>query len=176
MEKFFFWLGNIANILSLLTLVISTLTFLKVRQETRKLTQSLAQIPPVDNLDEAIQFAATINSPRPVALALSLTPTVGSIKQPVQDFLRAKRWEKMPIVEVEMHGISPENMAEFYEKVRTVKRQLDLKGCTEVHLFISGPIQAGTIVGCLFSNWKPVKLYHKAQGGSYEYWMPLIKV
>jgi SMODS-associated and fused to various effectors sensor domain len=175
MEQFFFWLGNIANILSLFTLVVSVLTFLKVQQEARKLTRSLAQVPPVDNLREAIDFAETIHSPKPVALAFSLTPTVGSIKNSVQGFLVAKRW-RMPIEEVEMNGLSPDNIQEFYEKVRHEKRRLDLKGYTEVHLFFSGPVQAGTLVGCLFSNWIPVKLYHKTQGGSYEYWMPLLKM
>jgi hypothetical protein len=50
-------------------------------------------------------------------------------------------------------------------------------GCTELHLFIQGPVQAGTIVGSLYRQWIPVKLYHRPapqQPQIYEYWMPLL--
>jgi hypothetical protein len=175
MNEFFSNLGNVADILSLATLLFSALTFFKVQSETRKLRQSLKQIPPPDDLNQCIQLCRGINSPRPVALALSLTPHTGSIKASVKDFLMANQWN-MNIEEVNIDGISPHNLELFYQEVRNKKRELDLNSYTEVHLFFSGPVQAGTIVGCLLSNWKPVKLYHKVQGGSYEYWMPLIKI
>jgi hypothetical protein len=75
-----------------------------------------------------------------------------------------------------MNGISPDNIQDFYKQVRGKKLELELKEYTEVHLFFNGPVQAAAIVGCLFSNWMPVKLYHRQQGASYEYWMPLIKI
>jgi hypothetical protein len=175
MDAFFSRLGNVADVLSLATLVFSALTFFKVQSEARKLRQSLKQIPPPDDLKQCIQLCQGINSPRPVALILSLTPHTGSIKPVVEDFLRANQWN-MGIEEVNFDGISPHNLELFYQEVRNKKRELDLKAYTEIHLFLSGPVQAGTILGCLLSNWKPVKLYHKVQGGSYEYWMPLIKI
>lgn len=176
MDSFFTWLGNIANVLSLITLLFSILTYFKVKKETRKLTESLAQVPSLKDISEHINFSANINSPRPVALAFSLTPTGSSIKPPVQNFLNAKN-RKMPVEEIQMNGISIDNIQDFYKQVCGKKLELELKEYTEVHLFFNGPVQAATIVGCLFSNWMPVKLYHRPQGSSsYEYWMPLIKI
>lgn len=169
------WLGNIADSFSLVTLVVSTLTYFKVQSETKKLRQTLKKLPLVDNLDELIKFCNGINSPKPIALRFSLTPTVGSIKTPIQNFLIAQGWN-MPIEEIEMNGINPQNLQDFYQEIRKKKRELEVQGFTEVHLFLSGPVQAGSIVGCLFSHWMPVKLYHLKQGGTYEYWMPLIKM
>ena len=87
----------------------------------------------------------------------------------------SKNWN-MPVEEVEISGISPDNISEFYEKVLQKKREILEKGHTEVRLFISEPVQAATITSNFLSNWMPVKLYHKSQGGqTYEYWSPLVK-
>lgn len=175
MDTFLSRLGNVADVLSLATLLFSGLTFFKVQSETKKLREMLKQVPPPNDLKKSIELCRGINSPRPVALILSLTPHIGSIKSMVEDFLLANQWN-MEIEEVNFDGINPENIEVFYQEIRNKKRELDEKRYTEIHLFLSGPVQAGTILGCLFCNWKPVKLYHKVQGGSYEYWMPLIKI
>lgn len=174
MEGFFYWLGNVANGLSLLTLAVSVLTYLKVQSEARKLQRSLKAIPSSEDLPKLIEWHEGIDSPRPVALVFSLIPNLGSIRPSVEDFLVAKNW-RMPIEEVALFGIGPENIAEFYEQVKYKKQELQGKGYTEVHLFIAGPVQAATIIGRFMSNWKPVKLYHKPLGGhTYEYWAPLV--
>ena len=151
MEQFLYWMGNAANLLSLLTLAVSILTYTKVKSEAKKLQRSLKNMPFTENLSELIELHEGIDSPRPVALVFSLIPNLGSIKPSVQDFLISKSW-KMPIEEVELLGISPKNIPEFYEKVRQKKREIQEKGHTEVHLFIAGPIQAGTIIGNFLSK------------------------
>lgn len=175
MDAFLSRLGNVADVLSLATLLFSALTFFKVQSEARELRERLKEVPPPNDLKKSIELCRGINSPRPVALILSLTPHTGSIKPAVEDFLVANQWS-MAIEEVNFDGISPDNIESFYQEIRNKKRELDLKRYTEIHLFFSGPVQAGTILGCLLCNWKPVKLYQKIQGGSYEYWMPLIKL
>jgi hypothetical protein len=176
MENLFAWLGNIVNLITLATFGISLATYFKVQTEAQKIRNSLKNLPPVENLRQSITNSQGISTIKPVALGFSLTPTIGSIKKSIEDFLTEKKW-KMPVEEVEMEGIHNEqDVQEFYEKVRLKKRELELEGYTEVHLFFSGPVQAGVIVGGLLSNWKPVKLYHKQQGGGYVYWMPLVKL
>lgn len=175
MEQFFYWLGNIANGLSLLTLFVSVLTYVKVQREAKKLARSLQQLPPLNTLPELIEFHKGVDSSRPVALVFSLIPSLGSIRPSVQDFLQAHNCT-MPIEEVEMPGLGPNNIAKFYEQVRHKKQILQAKGYTEVHLFIGGPVQAATIIGGLLSNWMPVKLYHRPPGShTYEYWAPIMR-
>jgi hypothetical protein len=167
--------GNVANLVTVIAAGISLLTYLKVKSEARKLRQNIKKLPPPDDLQDTIKRCQKINSAYPVALGFSLSPTVGSIKKPIQEYLRIQGW-KMPVEEINMNGINGESdILEFYNQTRNIKLELESKGYTEVHLFFSGPVQAATIVGCLFSNWMPVKLYHKQQGSGYVYWMPLIK-
>lgn len=84
----------------------------------------------------------------------------------------------MPIEELNMNGInSPKDLEAFVNALREKRRYLEAAGFTELHLFIAGPVQAGTIIGSMYRNWIPVKLYHKpspAPPQVYEYWMPLI--
>ena len=84
----------------------------------------------------------------------------------------------MPIEELNMPGLySAQDLETFVNLLREKKRFIDASRHTEVHLFIAGPVQAGTIIGALYDNWIPVKLYHKPTPpppSVYEYWMPLL--
>jgi hypothetical protein len=109
---------------------------------------------------------------------LSLTPQSGSIENAVKTFLKTQGWD-MPIEEINMDGIKGrEGVLNFINEVKKKKRFIEGAGYTEVHLFISGPVQAGTLLGAFLDNWLPVKLYHKptpAPPQFYEYWAPLFK-
>ena len=118
-----------------------------------------------------------VKSSAPVAFAVSLLPTNESIKGSVEIFLTAQGW-KMPVEELNLNGLnSPNDREAFLNALREKRRYFDAHGFTEIHLFIAGPVQAGTIIGSLFRNWIPVKLYHKPNPAPpyiYEYWMPLL--
>jgi SMODS-associated and fused to various effectors sensor domain len=175
MVDFLAILGITSSLVSIGTFVFSILTYIRVKSNTKKLRSALAQLPALESLPQIIEHSKAINSSSPIALAFSLTPGKGSLRKQVQDFLQGSGM-KMPVDEVQQDGLSPENIQEFYELVRAKKREIDAKELTEVHIFFSGPIPAAMIVGCLFTNWLPVKMYHyQQQTGSYVYWMPLIK-
>ena len=129
------------------------------------------------NFAELLSQHEGVKSAQPVAFALSLIPTSESIKGSVQTFLRSQKWD-MPIEELNLDGLnSPEDLERFINALREKRRAFDDLGYTEIHLFIAGPVQAGTIIGSLFRNWIPVKLSHKptpAPPQIYEYWMPLL--
>ncbi|MEC4685195.1 MAG: SAVED domain-containing protein [Nitrospirota bacterium] len=133
--------------------------------------------PKIENFKELVDYHKDIKTINPYALAVSLLPTTDSIKGDVERFLRSKggEWEKMPVEELNMNGLSPETIEDFINTLRVKRRQLEAQDATEIHLFIAGPIQAGTLIGAMFDNWRPVKLYHKNQKGNYEFWCHLIK-
>jgi hypothetical protein len=112
-----------------------------------------------------------------VALAISLLHNSASIKSDVDRFLKAENLT-MPIREIHMAGINSDaDRDHLLQSLRGVRRDFDAQEFTEVHLFIAGPVQAGTVIGALFDQWKPVKLYHRSTqpgGQSYEFWMPLM--
>lgn len=167
-------LGNLSDVIGLGTFLISILIYIRVKTETRRIRKNLAQLAPSKDLSLFIKEHEAVKTVKPVALAFSLTPTVDSLKPTIIEFFKAKGFE-MPIEEVNRAGLNPSNIQEFYEEVKGKKLELDMKGYTEIHLFFSGPVQAGVIVGGLLNNWKMVKLYHKGPV-TYEYWMPLTKI
>jgi hypothetical protein len=132
---------------------------------------------PVENFEQLLNLHQGIKSSNPVAFALSLVQTNESIKQSVEQFLRSQGW-KMPVEELNMNGINnAKDLEAFVNALREKRRYFESTSYTELHLFIQGPVQAGTILGGIFRNWIPVKLYHKPNPQPpqiYEYWMPLI--
>lgn len=128
-------------------------------------------------------FHFSQNNISSIALAISLLPS-GSIIKEVQTYLGCKSLE-MPVKEIVFNGI--------YDPVRDLdllkKRIFDFKShckqisVREVHLFIAGPVQAGTIVGAMLANWdKLVYLYHMpTKAGErlpeiYQSWGELAKI
>lgn len=119
-----------------------------------------------------------IRSPLPVAAAICLLPTTGSIRANVEDFLQGRGWE-MPILEFNLSGLhSLEDLEKLVTGLKQLRRRIDSSRHTEIHLFLAGPIAAGAVVGALYSNWIPVKLYQRPLSPPpelYEYWLPLLK-
>jgi hypothetical protein len=172
-----FYIGNAANLLGIFTFVLSIFTWLRVRKQNRELKELNRRIPPSALPSELRNAYSGITSERPIALAVSLLHNTASIKPDVDRFLRSKGMA-IPIHEIHFDGInSDQDRDELIQQLRGVRRDFDTEEFTEIHLFVAGPVQAGTIIGALFDQWKPVKLYHRhAQpaGATYEFWMPLM--
>ena len=96
----------------------------------------------------------------------------------MEDFLEAKKWEKKikGIVELNFNGLTRENFNDFVVELKKKRRELEAKDATEIHLFIAGPMQAAVMIGSIFSNWIPVKIYnHGPHSRNYEYWCHISK-
>jgi hypothetical protein len=131
---------------------------------------------------------------RPVALAVSFPGE--SIEADVRRYLagRFPRWSfpslpvgaddpdpspnRCPVVEFEHSGtLTPEVAEADLERLRGVERWLKDEGFTELHLFLKSTVAFGCGVGCLFTNWGAVHVYHRDnRAGTYEYWFPLADV
>jgi hypothetical protein len=85
---------------------------------------------------------------------------------------------RCPIVQLEHAGTLTPDVAEAdLERLRAVERRLKDEGFTEVHLFLKSTVAFGCGVGCLFTNWGAVHVYHRDnRAGTYEYWFPLADV
>jgi hypothetical protein len=169
---------KLSILFSFLAAIFAFWSWLKLRQQNNKIIEIAEGSPEIETLAEQIDFHSKVNSLNPIALAVSLIPTVSSIKNDVEIFLKFQHW-KMKIEELTMDGINNKNdLMDYCNNLRRMKRVLSAKGVTELHLFIQGPVMAGVIAGAIFDNWVPIKLYHKPTPSHpqiYEYWMPLIK-
>jgi len=172
------YLNKIDVIFGLLAAIFSGFAFSRLQQQKKRLVELAKKTPTMKNFIEAVDFFKGSQTSKPVALALSLTPAVDSIKNSVESYLKSQNME-MDVQEIKMDGInSTEDLENFFELLREKKRVLTAELTTELHLFIMGPVMAGTIAGAMFDNWISVKLYHKPMPQIpevYEYWMPLMK-
>lgn len=181
------YLSRIDNIVGLATFVLAGYAAWQLRRQHKRLREQAQRPRSNPGLRQYIERQRGIQTERSVALAISLLPNQPTIRHSVEQFLQfqqqrhpdqAQLWKAMPIEELTMTGINTEaDREQFVLALQEKKRLINLAGYTEVHLFIAGPVVAGTIVGALLDNWLPVKLYHKPQASVaevYEYWMPLI--
>lgn len=177
MDIFWNWFGRADNLVSMATALFSGYAAYRLWQQNKRLRELAKQTPRVENFAELRKVHDGVKSSAPVAFALSLIPTSETIKSQVETFLQFQGW-KMPVEELNLNGINnSEDLETFINSLREKRRYFQACGFTEIHLFIAGPVQAGTIIGSMFRNWIPVKLYHKpnpAPPQVYEYWMPLI--
>jgi hypothetical protein len=176
-ETFWTWFGRVDNVMGVAGAIFGMATFALVWRQERRLRSQAREKALLADFAGLRSMHEGIHSAKPVAFALSLIPTSGSIKGSVEVFLQSQDWQ-MPIEELNMDGINtPDHLEAFVVSLREKRRLFDAAGFTEVHLFIAGPVQAGTIIGSMFRNWIPIKLYHKpnpAPPQVYEYWMPLL--
>jgi hypothetical protein len=108
-------------------------------------------------------------TPRPVALAVSLTGL--DISEQVRAFLNGLgvQWSLRAYTRGE--EVSPVTLPVVIQQLARLKNALSLEGVTEVHLFYAGPVALGIMLGGLFHNWVPVKVYHlNSFTGQYEFW------
>ena len=177
---FWEWLSNFGNSIGIITCVASSYAAFRLWNQNRALREFVRQTPPVEGFVDNIKINEGIRSVKPLALAVSLTPQSNSIKSSVDTFLDFKDWKrKVDVEELVMKGINGAEDIERYINLLKQKRSfIEKAGYTDVHLFFSGPVQAGVLAGAFFDNWIPVKLYHKpnpAPPQIYEYWTPLLK-
>ena len=170
-------ISRLDNLLGIGTFIAAIYAAYRLWQQNRKFYRQARESRPNVNLQQYIISNEGIQSEKPVAFALALTPNTPSIKPQVEWFLKMKQWE-MPIEELEMAGIEDANdLQRLVDTLQEKKRLFQLKGYTELHLFLNGAVAAGVIIGALFDNWIPVKVYQKPRidiQQIYEYWMPLI--
>lgn len=172
-------LGIILGIvLGIITVVVSSKSFFMLRKQRNVLKQVIAHKSELKGTYEELRkHNDAVNSEEPMALCISLITQDRDIKASVTRFLRNKGglYAKMPIEELNMQGLHPENLSEFVEKLRVKRLEINDK-CTELHLFLQVPIMSAVMIGAMFDNWKPVKLYQWDNGkGEYEYWTHLVK-
>jgi hypothetical protein len=174
-----FWaeLANVASVLQVVTVLLSGYAALRLWQQNRRLKELALNTPRKENFNDILHVHDGVKSSAPVALVISLLTTSESLKPTIDTFLRTKGWS-MPVEELHLNGINGQaGLEEYVNLLRQKRRLFDAQGYTEVHLFIAGPVQAGTIAGSMLDNWIPVKLYHKPNPPGpaiYEYWMPLL--
>ena len=167
----------LANILQVATVVFAAYAAFRLWKQNRQLRDLARKVPPVENFQKLVSLYEGVQTTKPLALAVSLVDTTHSIKPQVEQFLEAKGWS-MTIEELNMDGIKgKDDLEKLINALREKRRYLESTQCTELHLFIQGPVQAGTIIGSLYRQWIPVKLYHRPTPQTpqvYEYWMPLL--
>ncbi len=177
-EPIFDTLDKISIVAGLIAAMFSVLVWIKLRRQNKQLLEIASTSPKIENFKELVDYHKDITTTSPYAFAVCLLTTSDSIKGDVERFLKSKghEWEKMPIEELNMNGLNVGNLEDFINTLRIKRRQFEAQNATEIHLFIAGPIQAGTLIGAMFDNWRPVKLYHKDRGtGNYECWCHLTK-
>lgn len=171
------WIGRLDNLLGILTTFFAGYAAYRLWQQNKKFYRQAREGRGSINLQQYISDNEGVHSEKPIAFALALVPNTPSIKTQVEDFLKIKQWE-MPIEELAMEGIENANdLQQFMESLQEKKRLFQLEGYTEMHLFLNGPVAAGVLIGALYDNWIPVKIYQKPRISIpqiYEYWMPLI--
>ena len=171
------YFGRLDNVLGIAIVLFSGYTASRLWQQNKRFRELAKRFAPIENFKKLLEAHQGVKSSAPVAFALCLIPTNDSIKSSVETFLASQNW-KMPIEELNKDGLNTaEDLESFVTSLREKRRYFEQKGYTEIHLFIAGPVQAGTIIGSLYRNWIPVKLYHKPTPTPpyiYEYWMPLV--
>lgn len=164
----------IATFTGIIGAIISCFIWFKVRSQNQKLKEFATTLKALNTNDEINKAFIGITSDNPKAFCLSLIPADASIKERVEKYLHS-RYNKMPIIELNRDGLSAETFVDFINEVKK-KRRGELSDASEIHLFIQGPIIAGTIIGAIFDHWVPVKLYHyNTKIFEYEYWGVLMK-
>ena len=139
-----------------------------------------AQIKPIADWDERVALNESTVTAHPAILAVSLVPDTYTIINDVRLFLKQKGEPFSGITvreEILMNGINGKaDRAELLLKYRRTKATLDAMGVTGLHVFYQGPGAGAALLGAIFNNWKPTKIYHKNhQTGQYEYWFNLDK-
>jgi SMODS-associated and fused to various effectors sensor domain len=171
-------IGNVSSIIGILGAFFAFRAWVNLRLQNKRLLETAKCAPPVEGFSGQRDFASNIYTMNPYAFALSLTPQGGPIRKDVQRFLDSMggKYKDMPIVELNYDGLGPHNLEQFINDLRVKRREFEAHGATEIHLFLAGPVQAGTLIGAMFDNWRPVKLYHNNRTtGTYEFWCPLLK-
>lgn len=102
--NFWNYLSRADVVFGLLAAFFSGFAALKLRQQNKRLKDLAKTTPSIDNFQEMLDYYSTVQTSKPIALAISLIPTNESIKADVKKFLGSKNW-KMDIEELNMNGL-----------------------------------------------------------------------
>jgi len=172
-------LTKLSAYLSLAAAIFSFWALLKIYIQQKKIEAITKRTIDFTDLQNFITENENINSLNPIVLCMSLLPDDRSIsiKPHVEQFIKSKFGKELNIEEINMDGIkNADDRIKLIEQLKKKRRELEAKGATEVHLFIAGPVAAGVIIGSVFKNWIPVKLYSSIDSPAfYQYWLTIPK-
>jgi hypothetical protein len=176
-----FSIEKISIIASLLAAIFSFAAWFRLRQNHKRLQEIAKNVPEFTSFKQTVEYYSEINTECPHVLSMSLTHNTNSIRGDVERFLKVKDWfcKVKYEYEINMFGINNlEDLERFVNELRRTRALLQEKNATELLLFIQGPVAAGVIVGSMFDNWIPVKIFHHPSPSppdGYNYWMPIMK-
>ncbi len=155
------WIGNIANIIQILSAVPFLLTawwfFVRARRYRKR----------VEEMEKTL-------TERPMALAISLAGT--DITGQVRQFFESNGMKMEIRSYTRTGGVTQKTIHSMLSDILKIKSKMTEEGVTEVHLFLACPLVFATAVGAILDNWVPVKVYHlNREAGTYEFWTPLYK-
>lgn len=161
MTTFWQWLGNVANLIQILSAIPLLLTawwfFVRARRYRRRIAE--------------MEKTLTV---RPMALAIGVAGT--DISGQVKQFLEGVGMNMEVRLYTKSGGVTQKNIHAMLSDILRIKARMTEDGVTEVHLFIASPLVLAVAVGAILDNWVPVKVYHlNRETGTYEFWTPLYK-
>jgi hypothetical protein len=161
MPGFWQWLGNVANLIQILSAIPLLLTawwfFVRARRYRRRIAE----------MEKTL-------TPHPMALAIGVAGTdiTGQVKQ----FLEKAGMNMTVHTYTKPGGVTQKNIHNMLNDILRIKSRMTEEGATEVHLFLASPLVLAVAVGAILDNWVPVKVYHlNRETGTYEFWTPLYK-
>ncbi|MBU0568151.1 SAVED domain-containing protein [bacterium] len=183
-EEILKWIGHAGNIIGIIGAIFAFMAWLILHVQDKRLKEIVRQTPEMENFDDQVKYHSEIQTISPYAFCLSLLPDTRSvsIEKEVREFLKKKaaqtknkKWN-MPIEQLNFNGLGTHNIKEFIEELGKKRQWFVGKGATEIHLFVAGPVTAATLIGTVFDNWRPVKLYSQnINTREYEFWCHLAK-
>lgn len=161
MSNFWYWLGNAASVIQILSAIPLVLTagwfFVRARRYRRR----------IEEMEKAL-------TAWPMALAIGVAGTdiTGQVKQYLDGVGMAMRIHTY----TKPGGVTQKNIHAMLNDLLQIKSRMTEEGVTEVHLFVACPLVFAVAVGAILDNWVPVKVYHlNRDTGTYEFWTPLYK-
>ena len=178
-QLFWKWFENISNGIGIIGAFISLLIWYKIRRQNKLIRESARKIPQLEGFAERTEWGRGVSTVNPGALCFyTMKISATGIENEVREFFRQQGMDKQitKFFNVPLDDLKPEGMESVIQQIRTVRNEIQAANITEVHLFVAGPVQLGTLIGSMLDHWKPVKLYSKNLATkSYEYWCMLEK-
>jgi hypothetical protein len=161
MTNFWYWLGNTASVIQILSTFPLLLTawwfFVRARRYRRRIAE----------MEKAL-------TARPMALAIGVAGT--DISGQVKQFLESAGINVEVRSYTKQGGVTQKNIHHMLNEILRIKAHMTDEGVTEVHLFLACPLVFAVAVGAILDNWVPIKVYHlNRETGRYEFWTPLHK-
>lgn len=178
MDNFWTLIGRGSNIISIFGAIASIWLWFRMKYQLKKIRENAAQDLRDNSFREMHNYHQNINTTNPFVVCFELKGKNSSIRNDVDVFLKGKNISiiKNNFLEIKYDTLTKESFIDFVEEL--IQKRIDLKilGATEILVFLEGPLQAAALIGSVFSNWVPVKIYNlEPQSRRYEYWGFLTK-